>query len=41
MGQENCLILGQVLRIDDYWNIEGSRDLSDYWTSFTQFILVE
>ena len=26
---------------DDYWNIDGSRDLSDYWTSFTQFILLE
>ena len=24
-------------RIDDYWNIDGSRDLSDYWTGFTQF----
>ena len=27
--------------IDDYWNIDGSRDLSDYWTSFTQLILLE
>ena len=25
-------------RIDDYWNIDGSRDLSDPWTGFTQFI---
>ena len=24
-------------RIDDYWNIDGSRDLSDSWTGFTQF----
>ena len=31
----------QERRIDDYWNIDGSRDLSDYWTGFTQFILVE
>ena len=23
-------------RIDDYWNIDGSRDLSDPWTGFTQ-----
>ena len=23
--------------IDDYWNIDGSRDLSDPWTGFTQF----
>ena len=26
-------------RIDDYWNIDGSRDLSDPWTGFTQFTL--
>ena len=24
--------------IDDYWNIDGSRDLSDPWPGFTQFI---
>ena len=24
-------------RIDDYWNIDGSRDVSDSWTGFTQF----
>ena len=28
-------------RIDDYWNIDGSRDLSDYWTGFTQFFVLE
>ena len=28
-------------RIDDYWNIDGSRDLSDPWTGFTQFALLE
>ena len=27
----------QERRIDDYWNIDGSRDLSDPWTGFTQF----
>ena len=27
----------QEKRIDDFWNIDGSRDLSDYWTGFTQF----
>ena len=27
--------------IDDYWNIDGSRDVSDYWTGFTQFFLLE
>ena len=31
----------QEKRIDDYWNIDGSRDLSDYWTGFTQFVLLE
>ena len=31
----------QERRIDDYWNIDGSRDLSDSWTSFIQFILLE
>ena len=28
-------------RIDDDWNIDGSRDLSDPWTGFTQFTLLE
>ena len=28
----------QEKRIDDYWNIDGSRDLSDPWTGFTRFI---
>ena len=27
----------QESRIDDYWNIGGSKDLSDSWTGFTQF----
>ena len=31
----------QESRIDDYWNIDGSRDLSDSWTGFTQFSLLE
>ena len=31
----------QESRIDDYWNIYGSRDLSDSWTGFTQFTLLE
>ena len=31
----------QEKRIDDYRNIDGSRDLSDPWTSFTQFTLLE
>ena len=31
----------QEKRIDDYWNIDGSRDLSYPWTGFTQFTLLE
>ena len=31
----------QESRIDDNWNIDGSRDLSDSWTGFTQFTLLE
>ena len=31
----------QEKRIDDYWNVDGSRDLSDPWTDFTQFTLLE
>ena len=29
----------QDTRIDDYWKIDGARDLSDSWTAFTQFSL--
>ena len=31
----------QEKRIDDHWNIDGSRDLSDSWTGITQFTLSE
>ena len=31
----------QERRIDGNWNIDGSRDMSDYCTSFTQFTLLE
>ena len=31
----------QERRIDDCWNVDGSRDLSDSWTGFTQFTLLE
>ena len=31
----------QERRIDDYWNIDGSRDLSAPWTGFTQFTLLD
>ena len=35
------LAVKQEKRIDDYWNIDGSRDLSDPWTGFTQFTLLD
>ena len=31
----------QEKRIDHYWNVDGSRDLSDPWTGFTQFTRLE
>ena len=31
----------QEKRIDDYWSIDGSRDLSDPWTGFIQFTLLD
>ena len=31
----------QEKRIDDYWNIDGCGDLSDPWTGFTQFALLD
>ena len=31
----------QERRIDDYWNVDGSRDLSDSWKGFTQFTISE
>ena len=31
----------QEKRIDDYRNVDGSRDLSDSWTGFTQFTSLE
>ena len=34
-------MLSREKRIDDYWNIDGSRDLSDLWTGFTQFTLLK
>ena len=31
----------QERRIDDYWNIDGRRDMSDSWTGFTQYTPLE
>ena len=30
----------QERRIDEYWNVDGSRDVSGSWTSFTQFTVL-
>ena len=27
-------------RIEDYWNVDGERELSDAWTGFTRFIVL-
>ena len=34
------LDVAQEKRIDDYWNVDGCRNLSDSWTGFTRFILL-
>ena len=26
--------------IDDYWNVDGDRELSDTWTGFTRFTIL-
>ena len=26
--------------VEDYWNVDGDRDLSDAWTGFTRFIVL-
>ena len=31
----------QEKHIDDYWDIGGSRDLSDPWKGFTQFTPID
>ena len=38
---KTSLDVKQEKHIDDYWNIDGSRDLSDPWTGFTRFTLLE
>ena len=27
--------------IDDYWNVDGDRDLSDGWTVFSEFTILD
>ena len=43
MSRTTCtnLDVKQEKRIDDYWDVDGSRDLSDPWTGFTQFTILE
>ena len=38
---QTTLDVMQESRIDDYWNIDGSRDLSDSWTGFTSVYSIE
>ena len=35
------LNVAQEKRIDDYWNIDDNRSLSDSWTGFTKFTLLK
>ena len=39
--QNDTHILGCVIKenIENYWNVDGEKDLSDAWTGFTRFIL--
>ena len=42
MHAERALVcLEQHCRVDDYWNIDWSRDLSDYWTGFARLALLD
>ena len=43
VSRTNCtnLDVKQEKLIDDYWNVDGSKDLSDPWTGSTQFTLLE
>ena len=35
------LDVAQEKRIDDYWNVDENKSLSDSWTSFTKFTLLK
>ena len=28
-------------QIEDYWNVDGEKELSDAWTGFTRFVLLK
>ena len=40
--QNNTYVTWRIVekQIDDYWNVDGQRELSDAWTGFTSFILL-
>ena len=31
----------QEQRVDDYWNVDANQSLSDSWTGFTMFTLLQ
>ena len=35
------LDVAQEKRTDDYWNVDGDRNVSDSWTGFTRFTLLD
>ena len=35
------LVVMLLKNIDDYWNADGDRELSDTWTGFTTFIMLD
>ena len=39
-GQLTDLDVAQEKRVDDRWNVDGNRNLSDSWTGFTRFTLL-
>ena len=36
--QEYTYFVGE--NIEDYWNVDGEKDLSDAWTGFTRFTVL-
>ena len=41
--QNNIYITRRIVgeNIEDYWNVDGEKELSDAWTGFTRFILMD
>ena len=40
-GQHIRIWMLQEKRIDDYWNVDSNRSLSDSWTGFSKFTLLK